>query len=181
MNLAMLHANANWNSPETVEELLVSVSQITFRNYLQVAEKIRIIQIFTLAYHFYPFSPVVHDVESSWIYVMRKQHIERLEIPTSCPITGEYLELPAKFEQCRHVRCFDAAMAESIQKCPLCDAKAAAPKLDAALAIILQNISRNTKKIILYDSCQWTLSSAESPPEKPAAFLTRAAQSVYLS
>ena len=120
----------DWKPPTTWNDFYKEMSLFSQKDIDRISPKVRILQLYCLTYHVFPMEGAVCDVDNTWIALLQHSRSNCIVLSTLCPITGEFMEEPTKFRQCRHIECIGGPMAHRLNTCPICGKPAEGARID---------------------------------------------------
>ena len=101
------------------------------------------------------FAPIV-PWTNSWPHLINRQKVKKYRVARTCPITGNILKWPARFNTCRHVECFEHSISHMVKRCPFCDTKGTSIVVDTALKVVYDNVPEIAGTVVLWEDFSWT-------------------------
>lgn len=92
----------------------------------------------------------------TWPMLLNQRRVPKYIVARTCPITGNALVWPAKFETCNHIECFEYDTKDLLKICPFCGRKKTTVVLDMTLKVVLEHVPETSDLIVLKQNFSWT-------------------------
>jgi len=150
-----------WSGGLPLDTNLQSIHPINGPKIQRALAQVRLVFVCSLAGKLHvEFAPKCHW-RQSWMMLMHRRRMPEYIVARTCPITGNALVWPAKFQTCNHIECFEYDTKDLLRHCPFCGRKKDTVVLDVTLKIVLDYVPQTADLISLKQNFSW--SYANSP------------------